>query len=71
MTIRVAPFTVGPKCNCISTFGHEKKEHIRQDHVPVTYWGVYVDDKPISYTSNKQLAENTKLWIEKWLRGRF
>ena len=69
MTIRVAPFMIEPVCNCISAFGHEEKEHIEQYHVPITYWGIYINDKPVSYTSSKELAEKTMLWIQKWLNA--
>ncbi len=31
------------------------------------YWGVYLDGKQVSYTSNRELAEKTKIWMEKWL----
>ena len=47
----------------LSLFWNEKKEEYRQ----TVYWGVYLNDELISYTSSKQLAEKTKLWMENWL----
>jgi hypothetical protein len=35
----------------------------------IIYWGIYLNNEQISYTSSKDLAEETKLWIEKWLRN--
>ena len=34
------------------------------------YWGVFLNDQCVSYTSSKDLAEKTKLWMEKWLSNR-
>ncbi len=70
MMIRIAPITVEPSCNCISAYGHEEKEHVKRYHVPITYWAIYLDDKYISYTSTKEMAEKTRLWMEKWLGDR-
>jgi hypothetical protein len=33
----------------------------------VVYWGIYLNDSQISYTSTRELAEQTKIWMEKWL----
>jgi hypothetical protein len=66
--ITVAPFTVNPGCNCIlSSIGYGE-EHIKRYHLPITYWGIYIDDEYVSYTSSKELAEKTKVWMEKWLK---
>ena len=35
---------------------------------PIVYWGVYLNDECVSCTSSKELAEKTKLWMEKWLK---
>jgi hypothetical protein len=71
MTITIAPFTIDSSCDCPALpVGYEKKNNIKKDHLPITYWGIYLDDKYISYTSSKELAEKTKLWIEKWLKDR-
>jgi hypothetical protein len=71
MTIKIAPFTVEPICNCeASAVGYRKEEHIKKEHMPITYWGIYMDDKYVSYTSSRELAEKTKAWMEKWLEGR-
>lgn len=69
MSLTVAPFIIEPKCNCISSFGYEQEEHIRQYHVPITYWRGYLNDKHVSYDSNRKLAEETKLWMEKWFKN--
>jgi hypothetical protein len=68
MTITIAPFTV--QTNSALSVMHEKQEHTKGDQLPITYWGIYMDDKHISYTSNRELAEKTKVWIEKWLKDR-
>ena len=37
---------------------------------PIIYWGVYLNDECVSYTSSKELAERTKLWVGNWLSNR-
>ncbi len=70
MTITIAPFTVDPGCSYTAPlFGNAEKEVYAQKN-PLTYWGIYIDDKYVSYTSSKELAEKTKVWMEKWLRDR-
>jgi hypothetical protein len=72
MTITIAPYTVNPDCDCkISTVWSEKEEHIKENHLPITYWGIYFDDKHVSSVSSRELAEKTKLWMERWLESRF
>ncbi len=71
MTVKIAPFTVDSSCDCGATlFGHEKEKHIKRNQLLITYLGIYLDGKYISYTSSKELAEKTKVWIEKWLKNR-
>lgn len=71
MTITISPFTVGSHCDCnVSPVGYRKDEHIKKEHMPITYWRIYMDDKYVSYTSSKELAEKTKAWMEKWLKGK-
>jgi hypothetical protein len=66
----IAPFTVDPRHSfTASLFGDANKEG-RTQKSPLTYWGVYIDDKYVSYTSSKELAEKTKVWMEKWLKDR-
>jgi hypothetical protein len=36
-------------------------------HVPVTYWGVFLNDTRVSAVSSRELAEKTKEWMENWL----
>lgn len=71
MKITVAPLTVDSSRNCIlPPISCGEEEYIKGNHLPITYWGIYIDDKYISYTSSKELAEKTKIWIEKWLEDR-
>ncbi len=67
MTITIASFTINYPALMIE---HEKGEQAKRDRLPITYWGIYLDDKHISYTSSRELAEKTKVWIEKWLKDR-
>jgi hypothetical protein len=68
MTIRITPFTVGSTRNLRTPLIEEiNEEKIEKNYPPLTYWGIYLDDKQISYTSSKELAEKTQLWMEKWL----
>jgi hypothetical protein len=70
MTITIAPFTVDLSCSRKTTTSWVgKEEHIKKNQ-PITYWGIYLNDKQISYVSSKELAEKTRLWIEKWLNDR-
>ena len=71
MAITIAPFRINTSCyRSALQFGYEKEEQTKRNHLLITYWGIYLDDKHISYTSSKELAEKTKLWIEKWLKDR-
>ncbi len=72
MIITIAPFTVRPNYGFTAPMiGHDiKEEYIGREHLQTTYWGIYADDKYVSYTSSKELAEKTKLWMEKWLKDR-
>ncbi len=71
MKITVAPFTVSPDCNgTLPPIRYGEEGHSNKNHLPITYWGIYIDDKYVSYTSSKELAEKTKVWIEKWLEER-
>jgi len=70
-TITISPFTFYPECGCKAPLpGHEKEEHDKMNHQPITYWGIYMDGKNISYTSTRELADKTKVWMEKWLEDR-
>lgn len=53
MTLKIEPYTIETK-NEISSY-------------PITYWGIYLDDREISMTSTKEQAEHTKKWMEDWL----
>lgn len=65
MTITIAPFMFDPvKSSAVIRAGEVKEKD------PITYWGIYMDDKYVSYTSTKELAEKTKAWMEKWLESK-
>jgi hypothetical protein len=69
--ITIAPLTINTSCYCSAPqIGYEKGEQTKRDHPLITYWGIYLDDRYISYTSSKELAEKTKVWMEKWLKAR-
>lgn len=72
MTITIAPFTVDSRSSSSYTappvWDINKEKRTQKN--PLIYWGVYIDDKYVSYTSSKELAERTKVWMEKWLRER-
>ena len=62
MTVKIAPFTVDPNCDCGATFfGHEKEKHIKRNHLSITYSGMYLDGKYIFYTYGKEPDEKTKV----------
>jgi hypothetical protein len=67
MTIEIIPFTVKPIDSLKSSLIEE--EEVKRNASPINYWGVYLDDKQISFVSSRDLAEKTKLWMEKWLTG--
>jgi hypothetical protein len=70
MNITIAPFTVDPTCDCKVQPISNRENHIKKYHPPITYWGIYLNDKHVSRTSSKELAEKTKVWMEKWLSSR-
>ncbi|MGQ0793336.1 MAG: hypothetical protein ACT4NX_04520 [Deltaproteobacteria bacterium] len=61
--ITVAPFEV-------PAVGDGSEISFAKATKPITYWGIYMDDKYVSYTSTRELAESTKAWMEKWLEGK-
>jgi len=70
MTISIAPFTVNPVFGG-ARLGLERRREQPDDvgsFTQITYWGICLDDKQISYTSSRELAEKTKLWMERWLK---
>jgi hypothetical protein len=71
MTITIAPFAIDTSFGCPALLvEYEKEKHITKNGLPIIYWGIYLDDKYVSYTSSKELAEKTRVWIEKWLKDR-
>jgi len=49
MTITVAHLTIDLSCDCKAPLlGNEREVHINR--IQITYWGIYLDDKHISYT---------------------
>jgi len=68
MTIRIIPFIINRAEN-LQPPPVEDLEKEKEGYDPaITYWGIYLDNQQVSYTSSKELAEKTKLWMEKWLR---
>ena len=53
MTVTIEPYTL--------------HTNIENTKMPITYWGIYLDDEEISTTSTKERAEKTKQWMENWL----
>jgi hypothetical protein len=66
MNIRIVPFTVDPIHDLI----RDTERQIKKYDLPITYWGIYLYDKRLSYTLSKEIAEKAKLWVEKWLSDR-
>ena len=64
MTITIKPFTVHLDARPVSSLHCRDKDGQLSS---VVYWGIYLNDRQISYTSTKELAEQTKTWMEKWL----
>lgn len=69
MKVTIAPFKSEPIGVCAAPLVSKTNKEDTQKN-PFIYWGIYVDDKYISYTSSKELAEKTKTWMEKWFEGK-
>jgi hypothetical protein len=65
MDITIVPLTVNSNDKSKLLPIRDEEEFI----TPV-YWGVYLNDECVSYTSNKELAERTKIWVRNWLSNR-
>lgn len=62
MTITISPLTVNLIPNCHPTLTlQENKGSITDEYPHVTYWGIYLDGKYVSYTSSRERAEKTKV----------
>jgi len=61
------PFIVGPTINSKPLLIEDMNKEENENNDKVTYWGIYLDGKQVSFTSSKELAEKTKVWMEKWL----
>lgn len=71
MYITIAPIEITPSQNFNLYLGlNDKDQDLTEKDKPIRYWGIYLDDETISYTSNKELAEKTKEWMEKWLKNK-
>lgn len=71
MTITISPLIVNLTRNYQPPLSlQDNEEHITNGHPQVTYWGIYLDGKHVSYTSSRERAEKTKVWMEKWLKDR-
>ena len=68
MSITITPFTLESRQPSIPRVDdHITDEKNRHTSAKTTYWGIYMDGKQVSFTSSKELAEKTKVWMEKWL----
>ncbi len=66
--IKIVPYTFEPSCDCSpEAVGYDRSLHVRDAHAPITYWGVFLNEKRISTSSSRELAEKTKAWMENWL----
>jgi len=54
MTITIEPYTIS---------------NFENSNIPITYWGIYLDEKEISTTSTREQAEKTKKWMESYLEN--
>jgi hypothetical protein len=71
MMIAIIPFTVDSiRKFRVPLIEQAKEEETKKNDMPITYWGIYFDGKHVSHTSSKELAEKTKLWMEKWLKDK-
>lgn len=71
MTLRIEPFTVDTNYEESRALIETNKEKNKENKdIPITYWRIYLDDDYVSHTSSRELAEETKAWMEKWLEGR-
>ena len=65
MIITITPFAVNvPENSNLPLLKRKRKERTPT----IIYWGIYLNNEQISFTSSKELAEDTKLWMEKWLK---
>jgi hypothetical protein len=71
MTITIAPFTINTSCNYSPLpIGRDKEEHTERDHrLLLTGESILIINTYPTLLS-KELAERTKVWIEKWLKDR-
>ncbi|HWP91181.1 MAG TPA: hypothetical protein VNN20_03145 [Thermodesulfobacteriota bacterium] len=67
MTVTVSLFTIGSEAELKLYLFKNDQEKSKK---PVVYWGIYLNNEQISYTSSRQLAEETKSWMENWLKDK-
>jgi hypothetical protein len=61
MTIIIAPFRVDSVPNLKPPpSNHTNEEEIQKNNHPIIYWGIYLDDKQVSYVSSEELAEKLR-----------
>ena len=71
LSITIAPFEVIPSQGMnFYPSSDGKNEVIKNQNKPIQYWGIYLDNETISYTSSRDHAEKTKEWMEKWLTNK-
>ncbi len=71
LSITIAPLEV-KRCGEFDVYSgvNEKAQDLTDTNRPVKYWGIYLGDEAISYTSSRERAEVTKEWIERWLKNK-
>ena len=70
MATRIEEFQFEPLCDCPpDSVGYDKEAHMNEQHGPITYWDVYLDDHKISTASTREQAEKTIEWTKNWLAG--
>ena len=63
MDITIVPLTVNSNDESKLLPIRDEKDKL----ITPVYWAVYLNDECVSYTSSKELAEKTKLWVENLL----
>jgi len=70
-TVRIIPSAVKPTGSFVAPLIDDmNEEQVKRNDLPINYWGIYLDGKYVSFVSSKELAERTKLWMEKWLSNK-
>lgn len=68
MKIEVAPYAISPFCNLPENRFENGEKRAEENNKPASCWGVYVNGKCVFFTSSRESAEKTKVWMEKCLK---